>query len=201
MYPKAFIHGKTGNQRGDGMKRTVEGIAIIGFVLSLIVHLSSYFGFDFIDRAPIFWLLHVLVFLPFGASIYYARRDPNHAEKNHDQAWRAAPLWLRLAAGLCFAYAIVNIIVCIRGNEGKPVREGDHYSMRDYTGRIHGITDREFHAYQAQVARGFSGHWMAFYLIALIFLVGSDRLSRGTANSMIEKATKSGLTPQNESGR
>jgi hypothetical protein len=165
-------------------------------IVSLVVHVSTFLGIDPVEKWPGVMFLHVAIFPPFIAAIYYANRIGGPKQGRQDRVFNSAPLWLRILAGVFFAYALVNFaifIVLVEGG-GPHERDGKYYVMS------HGIIFRElspaeYHQQQAYIVRGFSGHWMLFSSASLMMLFGAARLRRRSTGSPV--ATSASPTEQN----
>jgi hypothetical protein len=125
------------------------GLSAIGFLLSLWVHLGALMGRRVAPEA-FFWILHVGIFVVWFPAVYVAQRRVRNAKRR--DYWkvvlRGCPDWLRYLVGGFFAYALVNFMLFIA-----------HAPSGQSGGDPPGI-----------IWRGFSGHWMVFYLTALAML-------------------------------
>lgn len=61
------------------------------------------------------------------------------------------------------------MLVSVEG--GVPEKVGDHYYLDAHGRQIRDLTADEFHQYQVYQFRGFSGHWMGFYLTLAVFFL------------------------------
>jgi hypothetical protein len=134
------------------MKRILFFIALMGWVLSLLVNLSSYHT-DISNEYPFVMFLHVGVFIVIIPTIVLLSTDDETKKlqlgswpgriKNPLKFWEIAfknsPVYLSVLAGMCFIYTIASFIINF-GHSNVPT------------------------------IRLFSGHWMAFYSIALAIL-------------------------------
>lgn len=153
-------------------------VAAVGLVLSVMVHLSTIFGVDPIAVVPgVFWL-HVLMFPPFAAGIVYTNRAIGKKGGGLESVMAAAPKWLVIMTACLFAYAFINYILFIVLQEGSPAVESGRYYLQSHGDMIREITEAEYHHAEALDARGFSGHWMLFYSVSVMMLLGSDRILR-----------------------
>ena len=124
-------------------------LAGVGFVLSMWIHIGALFG---VKVAPqyLFWMLHVGIFVVFLPAVLVAQRLVGNTRRS--DFWKVAlkdvPPWLRYVVYASFGYAIVNFALFATktpagGSGANP---------------------------PAEVWRGFSGHWMAFYSAAFALL-------------------------------
>jgi hypothetical protein len=123
------------------------GIAALGLILSLLVHLSALFGQP-IPLGHRAWGLHFgifVVWIPTVIAGNFLARDVDR--KNWWRfALRGCPDWYRYFTYGLFAYALINFAIFLMRTWAAPRNGG----LSDEVGLI-----------------GFSGHWMAFYAAAL----------------------------------
>lgn len=121
-------------------------LSAIGLVLSLWVHLGSLTGHR-VESDFLFMGLHAGIFVVwFPAVLVASRRSKGKGDWN--AMLRGAPDGLKYMAYAFFAYAMVNFL----------------YFMSQAPEKQHGPNP------PAPVWRGFSGHWMVFYSLALAIL-------------------------------
>ena len=86
-------------------------IAAAGLVVSLIVHLSCLFGFQFL-LGPAVWVLHggiVIVSFPLAFARYSLQRDSICF--SWSEALRGCPFWMRGMIYLSFCYFFLNLLL------------------------------------------------------------------------------------------
>jgi len=122
------------------------GIAVVGLVLSLWVHIGAVMGRRVAPEAY-FWMLHVGIFVVWIPAVIVSRRLV--ANVNRQDFWKivlkGCPDWMKYAVYGFFGYAIINFLMFMNKT---PIGAGGTNPP-------------------ATVWRGFSGHWMAFYSAAL----------------------------------
>lgn len=145
---------------------------------SLITHLSSIADFDLIEKFPFVWFLHIGVFIVVIAAIFVLRQLP----EMQDQQIRSNPLrvlktltkgtpyWIIAIAVAGFIYAGINFSLFASSQIGSPEIKDGQYILQEHGQFIRTITEQEYHHYQSNIVRGFSGHWLAFYGIGLALL-------------------------------
>jgi len=137
------------------------GLAAIGFLLSLWVHIEAVLGHQPIP-ANLFWVLHVGIFVVFIPAIFVtARRIGSTSRKDFwKAALRGTPDWIRYLVYACLAYAVVNFLLVF----------GPDFLSN--SGKGNGNPPDQW--------RGFSGHWMAFYsaAFAMLYAALATRRSR-----------------------
>jgi hypothetical protein len=135
--------------------------AACGLVLSLAVHLLSFFGLQ-LGGTTLFGALHIGIFPLWFAVVLISKKLTGGARRR--DYWKAAlsgcPAWMRYATYGFFIYALVNFIL---------------FAAVAPTGRQIGGG-----APPSSVWHGFSGHWMAFYAAGLAVLTAAYR--RGLSN-------------------
>ena len=133
-------------------------LAAIGLILSLIVHLSALVGID-LGLGQAVWALHIGVFVVWLPTVSLVTIKTTGDFRRLD-FWKAAlrgcPDWMRKMTYGFFGYAVVNFIIFIFLTVNHP---GSHSNEA-----------------APVTLRGFSGHWMAFYSIALAALYSSTRI-------------------------
>jgi hypothetical protein len=154
-------------------------IAAAVLLVSAAAHASTFLGIDPIAMWPGVMLIHLAIFPPFFAALYYAPRSAGKEQRHQDNVIAAAPAWLRILAGVCFIYAFVNFGIFIVLSEGGGPHERDgRYFIMSHGTVLRELSEAEFHQHQAYEVRGFSGHWMLFSSASLMVLVGTARLRR-----------------------
>jgi hypothetical protein len=146
--------------------------ATLGFLAALLVHGATYAGVDVLQRYPAAWLLHVgcfVVFIPLLFSLW----SDNRLSRRIDEMFTDHPRWvLRLVIAVAI-YAAVNFVLffLLTGGGTAEIRNGE-FVLLNHGKLIRHLTEAEYHRQQIYEARGFSGHWLVFYLFpALYFLV------------------------------
>ena len=146
-------------------------VAQVGFAASLIVHLSTFFGL----RATLdyFWFLHVglfVVLIPALALTNYNQPETSKS-KIFNFGMEKSPGWLKLACIIFLIYAGINLILFLTAmGGGGPDFIGGKYVASSHGQIVREITESEYWHLKILEARGFSGHWMVFYLVATSIL-------------------------------
>jgi hypothetical protein len=130
-------------------------LSTVGFVLSLWVHFGAVAGRR-VAPAPFFWILHMGIFVVWFPAVMVAQRQVGNL--NRKDFWKVilkgSPDWVRYLVYGFLGYAVVNFM---------------YFFFQAPTGRDDGANP------PAIVWRGFSGHWMVFYLSALAILYSAAR--------------------------
>jgi hypothetical protein len=130
------------------------GLSAVGFVLSLWVHFGAVSGRR-VAPAAFFWILHIGIFVVWFPAVMVAQRQAGNL--NRKDLWKVvlkgAPDWVRYLVYGFLAYAVVNFMIFFQAPSGHD--DGANPPVMDW--------------------RGFSGHWMVFYLAALAILYSAAR--------------------------
>jgi hypothetical protein len=109
--------------------------------------------------APFFWILHIGIFVVWFPAVFVAQRLVGNLSRR--DLWKVilkdSPIWMRYMVYGFMGYAVVNFLLFI---------------MKSPTGRGGGENP------PAEVWRGFSGHWMAFYSAAFAILYAATQRNR-----------------------
>src|SRR5262245_5776367 len=77
-------------------------------IVSLVVHASTFLDIDPMAKWPGVMFIHLAIFPPFIAALYYSSRIGGEEQGRQDRVFKSAPPWLRILAGVFFAYTVVN---------------------------------------------------------------------------------------------
>jgi hypothetical protein len=128
-------------------------LAALGLVLSVIVHVLSLFGISS-PFGETSWVLHTGIFVVWLPTILVANRMVRDFRQKDfwKVALRACPQWMKNLTYFFLGYAILNFAL---------------FFISDFT-----AGDSAKHAGNTapNVLRGFSGHWMVFYCVAMATL-------------------------------
>ena len=144
--------------------RFVLGVlAVIGFVCSLAVHLAARRGVPVQDVTPLFWVLHLGIFVVFVPALIHLRRDSSLSGPL--SLFRGFPPPVGLVLMALFIYALLNFFTAMSSlRTGTAGMRGDKFVFSK--GRVATeITREQYQTARAVEARLFSGHWLLFYAI------------------------------------
>lgn len=151
------------------MNRIFGLAALVGFIISLIVHISALLSIDVLTDFPYVWLLHVGIFVVFIPFVFSSRKTlgvkPKFAEIR-----AAFPTWV-VVVGICIcAYAVLNFGLFMVATEGgsPSIRDGK-YLLLNHGKLIRELTFAEYTAFRTNEVRGFSGHWLVFYFVPFAY--------------------------------
>jgi hypothetical protein len=161
--------------------RLGSACALVGLALSLVVHGSSYLSSPPSWPAVPFGALHVSALLLFGVAVLLARRagvalNGREARQMLSAAATIVPAWLTALVGLTFVYAVVNFLLFFaQSTRGVPEKSGGRYVL-DNHGQFTTVSQQTYEHTQALLWRGFSGHWLLFYLLTAVIFWYTPRL-------------------------
>jgi hypothetical protein len=151
-------------------RRIIAIIAFAGFASSLFVHLATFFGIDAGGRVPCVWGLHVLLFPLAFLMIYSAPPRGFKSRASWDDLAASMPRWAKKAVGIFFAYALINFIIFLFLAGGDvPIVQDGKYILKRHGKIIQELTKEKYTWQNAYILRGFSGHWMFFYLVPALY--------------------------------
>ena len=151
------------------MQRLFAFLSLIGFTLSLCVHVCALLGIDAATKIPHHGYLHLGIFVVFIPFVFLSRKvfGPTPTQ---EKVFAHFPRWVIVLGYVLIAYTIINFLLFMIATEGGgPAMRDGKYILESHGRFIREITASEYLAFQANVARGFSGHWILFYFIPLAF--------------------------------
>ena len=181
-----------------------------GIASLVILTSSAVFHFaTFIPAIPVSlrwaWPIHLAALAVFAAMVFslveQQKRQPKKPATGLFAGWRAAieqnrefqskllgfvPISLRVACGIAFVYALVNLPLSLSFMEGgSPSAKNGHYYLQSHGRKIRDLTKEEYRRFRAYEVRAFTGHWMFFSIIPMTyFLKVHPRLQESTAPEM-----------------
>jgi hypothetical protein len=165
------------------MKKILFYTAITGWSLGLLVHLLSIAGINVSDNFPFVWLLHIGIFVVWIPAIFELRKNPELKEREQSGLlkqmkpfgyWKIIfkdkPVWLSVLAIAGLVYAFFNFMFFTFQQTGSTDFQNGQYILHNHGQLIRTISIAEYNQFKADITRGFSGHWMAFYGFAAAVL-------------------------------
>ncbi len=145
-------------------------LAATCWVLAVVTNLTAWLAhYDMSRIFPPLFVLHIGVFVvwipAFILLIERQQKSENPLSKRIQLkvVLRDTPWWLISIAGLGMVYAMYNWAGFVANNEGNPEFRDGQYLLMEHANVIRTITLDEYNSAQANITRGFSGHWVAFY--------------------------------------
>jgi len=157
--------------------------SLSGWIISLFVHLVAISGYDIETRFSYIWILHIGIFIVFiPALIVLAKYKTETIIEKGAKANRkrtiymlkkfikSTPNWLLFIAFGGLVYAFFNFLFFMSSQHGTPELKDGQYFLQSHGNFIGNISEQEYHLIKANIVRGFSGHWIAFYGFATAVL-------------------------------
>jgi hypothetical protein len=141
--------------------------AAVGFAVSLVVHICTFFGQSLPHRFPIFWLLHVGIFVVFGPIVFVLKEAQSAGSLK--RVFGSYPTSVIAAGVVLHLYVTLIGIASFRAMEGAVREQPSGYSIVNHGKFIRKISEAKFHEAQAVEARGFSAVWLSFYGLSALF--------------------------------
>jgi len=147
----------------------LAGLAFLGFVLSLTVHITALLGMDLSTTIPFVWSLHVGVFVVFIPFVFSSRKVLG-AKSGLTKIREFFPVWVLALGTVIVAYAFVNFMLFFLASQGgSPAIHDGKFVLQDHGRLIRELTAGEYAAFKANELRGFSGHWLPFYFLPFAY--------------------------------
>jgi hypothetical protein len=169
-------------------------IAVFAFIASLITHLLTFTN-PSAAMISCVWPLHLgAIVMCICMAIAQKRvNGPYVVAKGKDRKFQdmfpLAPPWMGKLLSVCFFYLIANFVIfvaySIRAEHGGHFSiQGGQPAIMQHGNVVRTITQAEYDYHEARVARGFSGHWMGFFWIAVIGLYDAHLRKRPDDRAM-----------------
>lgn len=160
------------------MRKILCCLATLGLTLGLIVHIISLIGIYIEDKVPYIWVLHVGVFIVLFPAILELRKNQELLKANaktkrnplkfFKMMFKDAPAPFMYLFILFFIYSFINFFLFMDvGMNGVPSIIDGKYVINNHGSIIKELTEAEYFKMKANELRGFSGHWMLFYGVAM----------------------------------
>ena len=145
-----------------GVRQALTIFAIIGFVASLLTHLTTFFGVSVAQYFPWIWILHIGIFIVMIPVVI--------SQRNRSGSWERMltllPNWGKVALPIFFVYALINFALFLfLSQSGVPAIRDGKFVLASHGHVVRELSKQEYEQQEAYVLRGFSGHWMIFYLV------------------------------------
>ena len=159
-------------------------LALLGLMLSLVVHIAALLGIDVSAKFPLVWSLHIGIFVVFIPFVLLSRKDLG-SKPTMTRLRELFPGWVITLGAVIFVYALVNFLLFMLATQGgsPSIREGK-FILQDHGRLIREITAGEYASFKANEVRGFSGHWLVFYFVPFAYFMfhkKSNSSIQGTA--------------------
>ena len=163
--------------------------AVVGFMLSLAVHVATTLSVDVYSRFQPVWVLH---FVAIALLVSFLLSGGYHLKL--DEVTAKVPTWAVLVVAVTGVYALVNTAVCaaLSGEGNANVLQGQ-YVLTSHGRVLAHISERDYHFHRATELRLFSGIWLAACLVAAVyFLLWREDRSPGVSRAEYIRPTNPG---------
>jgi hypothetical protein len=159
------------------MARVLGAASLAGLILALWVHVLTFFHVDVIEKCPLFWFLHVGAIVAVAGTIPLMRDLGPRPSLSQLRA--ILPDWAVAAILVAGAYAVLNFALFAYLSElaGPGIVDGK-FALQSHGKLARFISEAEYHQQQAYVARGFSGHWIAFFAFGAVIGLARHKASQ-----------------------
>lgn len=151
------------------LDRIVPLAAMTGFFVSVIVHFATFLHLEFLADFPAVFILHLGAM---GGVLFIIAADKGWLgdPRSWTDEWESIPGWVFALGGVVFVYAGINFALFIAQLEGgMPTVDQGRYLLLDHAKLIKEPTYDEYVSLKLRQIRGFSGHWMLFYLLPFAY--------------------------------
>lgn len=144
-------------------------LGFLGFLCSLFVHILSLLKMNPEEYIPFAWFLHIGIFVVFAPAIFIMKEMYGTTRLDI----RDFPLKYNIILFPMMLYTGINFFSSFKDNTRNVSYKNGTYLYKERGGesKVHIITKKEYDAEKAKTFRGFSGHWMLFYLAATFMLM------------------------------
>lgn len=151
------------------MNHFIAFIALVGFILSLVVHISALFGIDFSDHLPFILVLTIGVFVVYAPFVISSQIHLGERPK-FSKIRDSFPNWVIVIGIALFIYMFINFVLVMVATEGgSPDIWNDKYVLHSHGTLIRELTQAEYSFFKANEIRGLSGHLLFFYFIPFAY--------------------------------
>ncbi len=161
------------------MRKNLWWLALLGFVVSVLVHGCAVVGVDVASAVPAVFVLHILMFVVFIPFVLAFNKRFGRRARVSDLT-SLLPQWVAVTIFVLFAYVLLNFFLFMVATEGgSPVlKESGEYVLQARGKLLRVLTAQEYHAFKANEVRGFSGHWLLFYFVPFAYFFFVERKER-----------------------
>jgi hypothetical protein len=145
-------------------------LAAIGLAVAVTVHVLTFFPDKAIvtSDSPLF-ALHVGIFVVLAPLVLAQRKLFGTARPGWREQLSVFPRWAQVVIKLAVAYAVVNFALFLFTQGGTPEISGGQFVLMNHGTFIRALNEQEYNLARSHVTRGFSGHWIIFYLVPMLY--------------------------------
>jgi hypothetical protein len=152
-------------------------------IVSVIAHLSTYIGIYFLNEFyPIFtisYVIHVLIFVPFGVMIFQLSFGKNKIEKIKLESFNPIIVFKQYFPNTNYKIGIILLVLLVyvflnfyfsvnKLTNGSPEILEGKYVLNNH-GEIMEVNKKQYVEMCYTQIKAFSGHWIIFSIIPLIY--------------------------------
>ena len=157
-------------QLSPPMKQLLSAVAAVAFGISLVAHAITFTGSNLTFLFPWIWLLHIGIFPLLFFVVRTSQAASQEQQPSLETLATPIPHYIKIVLLAFFIYAIINFVIFISLTEGgTPSLENGIYVLKNRGTFIRQLTESEYLQHQAYTLRGFSGHWLIFYLLPAVY--------------------------------
>ena len=162
--------GKKDRALKDKSRRPIAIIGFSLFAVSLLLHLTTFINPSLVNLQFCMPFMHIGMFPLFFLFVFKAAHLRQARYRFWQRYFEAMPKWTKYLLGFFGMYAFVNFALFFLLSEGAtPAISNGMYILQSHGSFVREITASEYLWQQAYILRGFSGHWMIFYLIPALY--------------------------------
>jgi hypothetical protein len=146
-------------------------IGLVGFGVSLVVHVLTIFDIDVSSRFPYVWIM-VPAVLPYAIYFVFSIRAKVGARLTFDALQDNLPGRVVLVIGAALVYSFANDVLClylISPGSGDIIN--GEYVLTSHGKIMAHVTEAQYHLHRAYELRLFSGGWLLFWLLPLSYFL------------------------------
>jgi len=192
----------TGWRPSSATVKILAFLSLLIFVGALLAHLLTFSANPSINMRQVD-PIGVAIFIPFlcmllvlssykatlnnqGAGPLERIRRTNRASREFVATLVSSPMWVRIVSVTFFVYVAVNFWMVMKVmQDGNPEETNAGYYVNNHGQLVRESTEVEYRSLSAYQVRGFSGHWMFFSFLPLVYFAIVEPRQRALAESRL----------------
>jgi hypothetical protein len=148
-------------------------LAAIGLAAAVVVHVLTFFPDKAIATrdSPLFFVMHLGIFVVFVPFVLAQRELFGTARPGWRELLSIFPRWGQLLVNFATAYAVVNFALFLFTERGTAEIRDAQFVLMNHGTFIRALSEQEYYLARSYVTRGFSGHWIVFYLVPMLYFL------------------------------
>lgn len=149
-------------------------LSALGLIFSFSIHIALFFDINVQDFRVSPFILHIGVFLVFIPSLLLYllenrdSKDKDGRQNSIKKLYTESPKIIGVIVFLTYIYGIINFFTFMGTMPGGPAIQEGKYVLSNHGTVYKELTFEEYQFYRRLEVRGFSGHWMIFFSVALL---------------------------------